>query len=159
MLSLAHPGIKRIPILLVLATLLLSVVMHGEADAAAKAQHVERRLVNKERRPKARPTVRLDRRLSRVAKQHSREMARTGTLHHNADLVGDVGNRSWNWVGENVGVIASGGGLKEKLRMLHGAFMDSTAHRRNILYRPYRKVGVGLVRSDGRIWITVVFLG
>lgn len=159
MLSLAHPGIKRIPVLLLLAALLLTGTMQGEADARTKAQRVERRLMNQERRPTARATFRLDRQLSRIARRHSLEMARTGSLHHNPDLVSDMGDRPWRRLGENVGVVGASGNLRETLRMLHGAFMDSRAHRRNILYRPYRKVGVGLVRSDGRVWVTVVFLG
>jgi uncharacterized protein YkwD len=38
--------------------------------------------------------------------------------------------------------------------------MDSPAHRRNELNRVYRSVGVGMARgTDGRIWVTVLFLG
>ncbi|HEX6262948.1 MAG TPA: CAP domain-containing protein [Actinomycetota bacterium] len=159
MLSLAHPRIKRIPILMLLATLLLSLVAHGEAEAAPKAQRVERRLMNQERRPKARATFRLDHGLSRIARRHSRRMARTGTLHHNPNLVDQVQGRRWQRLGENVGVVGPTGDLRETLRLLHGAFMNSDAHRRNILYRPFRRVGVGLVRDDGLVWVTVVFLG
>ncbi|HEX6206878.1 MAG TPA: CAP domain-containing protein [Actinomycetota bacterium] len=159
MLSLAHPRIKRIPILLLLAALLLSLMAYGEAEAATKAQRVERRLMNQERRPKARATFRLDRGLSRIARRHSRRMASMGTLHHNPNLVEQVRGRRWQRLGENVGVVGPTGNLRETLRMLHGAFMNSDPHRRNILYRPFRRVGVGLVRNDGRVWVTIVFLG
>jgi uncharacterized protein YkwD len=38
--------------------------------------------------------------------------------------------------------------------------MDSPPHRRNALNRRYKKVGVGMaVGDDGRIWVTVLFLG
>ncbi|HUG89081.1 MAG TPA: CAP domain-containing protein [Actinomycetota bacterium] len=155
----AHPGIKRIPVLLLLATFLLSGVLHGSADAATNAQRVERNLMNFERRPMERRTFKLEKRLSKIARRHSRDMAASGTLHHNSDLVQDVGNRPWKRLGENVGVAGSSGSVQETLQMLHGAFMDSDSHRRNILYGKYRKIGVGIVRGDGRMWVTIVFLG
>jgi len=159
MLSIAHPGIKRIPVLMLLATVLLSGVVHDRADAATLAQKAERNLMNLERRPMERSTFKLEKRLSKIARRHSRRMAASGTLHHNPNLAQDVGQRRWRRLGENVGVAGSSASIQETLRMLHGAFMDSTAHRRNILYRKYRKIGVGVVRSDGRMWVTIVFLG
>lgn len=159
MLSLAHPGIKRIPVLLLLATLLLSGVLHESADAATNAQRVERNLMNFERRPLERRTFKLEKRLSKIARRHSRRMASAGTLYHNPNLAQDVGNRPWKRLGENVGVAGSSGNLQETLGLLHDAFMDSDSHRRNILYSKYRKIGVGIVRSDGRMWVTIVFLG
>ena len=46
------------------------------------------------------------------------------------------------------------------MEALHDAFMDSPPHRRNELNRVYRYVGVGMaVGADGRIWVTVLFLG
>jgi uncharacterized protein YkwD len=159
MLSLAHPGIKRIPVLLLLATVFLSGVLHEPADAATRAQRVERNLMNFERRPASRPTFKLEKRLSKIARRHSRRMAAAGTLYHNPNLAQDVGNRPWKRLGENVGVAGSYGDVQETLQMLHDAFMDSDSHRRNILYRKYRKIGVGLVRQDGRVWVTIVFLG
>jgi uncharacterized protein YkwD len=35
--------------------------------------------------------------------------------------------------------------------------MRSPAHRANILNPAYRQVGVGIVRANGRLWITQVF--
>jgi uncharacterized protein YkwD len=45
------------------------------------------------------------------------------------------------------------------MKSLHLAFMDSAPHRRNILYRAYKYVGIGVVRSGGRMWVTVLFMG
>jgi uncharacterized protein YkwD len=61
--------------------------------------------------------------------------------------------RTWRILGENIGVGSS-------METLHDAFMDSPPHRRNELNRVYRYVGVGMARgADGRIWVTVLFLG
>lgn len=35
--------------------------------------------------------------------------------------------------------------------------MESPAHRDNILFDRYRHVGVGVKRSGGLMWVTVVF--
>ena len=56
----------------------------------------------------------------------------------------------WRVLGENVGF---GGDV----RSLHKAFMESPAHRDNILFDRYRHVGVGVKRSGGLMWVTVVF--
>jgi uncharacterized protein YkwD len=59
---------------------------------------------------------------------------------------------SWSVAGENVG---AGAGL----RALFDAFMHSDAHRANILEPRFRRVGIGICRSDGFIWITLIFVG
>jgi uncharacterized protein YkwD len=61
---------------------------------------------------------------------------------------------SWDWdaIGENVGVGST-------VRSVHRALMNSTSHRRIILSRAFTSVGVGVVRSGGRAWVTEIFLG
>ena len=91
--------------------------------------------------------------LVRAARRHSRQMAGTGQLVHSTDLASYVGSRDWNILGENIGYGPS-------MDVLHDAFMDSPPHRKNELNRRYKKVGVGMaVGDDGRIWVTVLFLG
>lgn len=93
-------------------------------------------------------------RLSRYAKQHSREMARAGYLFHSTadELRAALDGYEWSIGGENVGV---GGSLES----LEDAFMASKAHRQNILRRPYGNAAFGIVRADGRMWVTVIFYG
>jgi uncharacterized protein YkwD len=91
--------------------------------------------------------------LVRAARRHSRWMADTGQLVHSTDLASYAGNRDWNILGENIGYGPS-------MDVLHDAFMDSPPHRKNELNRRYKKIGVGMaVGDDGRIWVTVLFLG
>lgn len=90
--------------------------------------------------------------LSRRAEEHSREMAARGDLYHSSCLTCQFSGYSWSVGGENVGVGATA-------KSLHRAFMHSDPHRRNILYRDYRYIGVGAVRSGGRLWVTVLFYG
>jgi uncharacterized protein YkwD len=77
-------------------------------------------------------------------------MVRRNVLYHTPTDA--LKRRVTNWVelGENVGV----GGTTTSL---HGAFMDSPAHRSNILYSNFRYVGIGAKQAHGRLWVTVIF--
>lgn len=90
--------------------------------------------------------------LSLKAERHSQEMAKKGYIYHSSCLSCHFSSYSWSVGGENVGVGAS-------MKSLHLAFMDSAPHRRNILYRAYKYVGIGVVKSGGRMWVTVLFMG
>ena len=95
----------------------------------------------------------LDVSLSDKARAHSRAMARQARIFHSSNLSRTYGSgEGTRYLGENVGVGAS-------MRSLHDAFMRSTGHRANILKRQYKRVGVGVVRSGSRYYVTVAFLG
>ena len=89
-----------------------------------------------------------------VARGWAEEMARSGSLRHNPNLVNAVNlyvTSSWTRLGENVG-FASGPD------QVHNAFMGSSAHRANIL-GDYNRVGIGAARDGaGRLWVTAVFI-
>lgn len=97
-------------------------------------------------------TLRFSASLSRKAERHSQAMARKGNIYHTRCLSCVFNDYNWSVGGENVGVGSS-------MRSLHRAFMDSPPHRRNILYRGYRYFGIGAVKSGGRMWVTVLFMG
>ena len=108
-------------------------------------------LVNAERAAHGVRPLKLDKRLSRAALRHSRDMvakryfahdsrsgagfsariARTGWMH---------GRRSWN-VGEN---IAWGSGALATPRAIVKAWMRSTGHRHNIMQPRFRVIGIGI---------------
>lgn len=83
-----------------------------------------------------------------VARRHSGRMASAEDIWHNPSLGSDVSG--WQVVGENVGM---GGSVDE----LMDAFMNSPAHRSNILDSDYNQFGVGVVVNNGTIYVTVVF--
>jgi len=89
-----------------------------------------------------------------VARGWAQELARSGNLRHNPDLVAQVDayvTNQWTRLGENVGY-ASGPD------QAHSAYMNSSGHRANIL-GDYNRVGVGAARdASGRLWTTVVFI-
>lgn len=134
------------------AVVLATLIPAGSATAACprptRKEKKFARLINDARVTQG--DLRLDRQLTKAAKVHTREMIKANTLYHTPSNT--LRRRVTNWVtlGENVGV---GGGVLS----LHQAFMNSPAHRDNILYSSYRYVGVGAIKKDGRLWVTVIF--
>jgi uncharacterized protein YkwD len=79
-------------------------------------------------------------------------MAEEGELFHSEDLRGVLDGVEWSLGGENVGVGSS-------LSDLQAAFMASKPHRRNILQKGFDHVALGVVKSGGNFWVTVIFYG
>ena len=92
----------------------------------------------------------LDPELSRAARKHTKEMVERNELYHTPSDA--LRNRVTNWIvlGENVGV---GGSVAS----LHEAFMNSPAHRDNVLHAAYRHVGIGVKKVGDRMWVTIIF--
>jgi uncharacterized protein YkwD len=104
---------------------------------------------NAARRANGLPAYALASDLAAVARRHSQEMAAKQSLYHNPNLGSDVSG--WQVVGENVGT----GGTVDSIQT---AFMNSPAHRANILAHDYTQIGIGTVTdANGRIWVTEVF--
>ena len=108
------------------------------------------RAMNEERVAREMGRMRLDPELSRAARVHTREMIDADLLHHTSST--SLRRRVTNWtvLGENVGVGGTVGSL-------HAAFMASPAHKDNILYSPFKYVGIGTATGLGRLWVTVIF--
>ena len=85
--------------------------------------------------------------LMRAARSHSRSMAGSRVLFHTSSFSSIC---CWEAIGENVG-----DGLT--VRGVHREFMHSPPHRANVLARRMREVGVGVVSSGGRLWVTEIF--
>lgn len=109
-------------------------------------------MINRARENHDRRPLRLSQSLSRKAHRHSARMAEEGRIFHHSCLSCLLSAWDWDAIGENVGVGST-------VRSVHRALMDSRPHRRNILSRAFIRVGVGVVRSGGRVWVTEIFLG
>jgi uncharacterized protein YkwD len=132
----------------------------GAANASA-SQVSKRTLVratlcvlNVERaRHKLRP-LRLNHKLSAAARRHSRAMARQRFFSHDspsgASFVDRIrrtgylsGATSWR-LGEN---IAYGSGSRSSARSIGIAWMNSPAHRANILSSSFKAIGIGIAKG------------
>lgn len=109
-------------------------------------------LLNAERGAAGLDAMTLDAHLSDLASRWSSAMAERSVLAHNPSLRTLISEAvpGWQGLAENVGV-GSGAAV------VHGAFMDSSGHRRNIL-GDYNRVGIGVHEAAGRTWVTVDFL-
>jgi hypothetical protein len=92
----------------------------------------------------------IDPELSRVAREQTKTMVNKNLLHHTPESALRRRVLNWSSLGENVGVGAT-------VDSLHQAFMDSPAHRANILHSPFRHSGIGVTVAGGRMWVTVLF--
>jgi uncharacterized protein YkwD len=124
------------------------------ASAVTDAERAMVRLVNRTRRNHGLSALRISGKLSGAAHRHSGRMARRGRLYEHsclACLLNGYGV-SWRIAGENVGYGST-------LRWIHRAMMRSTVHRSNILRSGYRRIGIGVVKRNGRYWVTEIFYG
>jgi uncharacterized protein YkwD len=141
-------------VLLLCSCLWLTGTATDRARAVEPAKHRSEllQLTNEARDHKDRAALVLDAKLSRYAVKHSREMAEAGGLFHTEDLADKLGQRDWSMGGENVGYGSS-------LTDVQAAFMGSKFHRRNILQTGFDHTAIGVVESDGNLWVTVIFYG
>jgi uncharacterized protein YkwD len=79
-------------------------------------------------------------------------MAAAGDLFHTQDLHQAVRSYDPSCWGENVGMARY---IKTVLRL----WMHSSGHKANILRRAFRRVGIGVAKSNGTVWVTVIFYG
>jgi uncharacterized protein YkwD len=142
----------RITLALTSLALALAAVLTGALTAApASATTAEDSLtarLNGARSEQGLPSLATRSDLVAVARAQATRMADSGTLYHNPNLTTDVTN--WRWVGENVG-------YGPDVQTVHVAFMNSDAHRANILDTDYTEVGIGVVERGDRVWVAEVF--
>ena len=140
----------------VLAALLVVTLVPSSANAQERFGRRRQMLslTNDDRRQHDRRALDFAGAMSAYAKDHSRAMARKGHLFHSTEgqLRTLLDGRNWSIAGENVGVGST-------LESLQDAFMDSEMHRQNVLRPEFFRAAVGVVRDDGRLWVTVIFYG
>jgi uncharacterized protein YkwD len=132
-------------VLLVLALVLpLGAGPAGAVTTAEKAVHA---LINQARADAGVRLLPLSDRLSRIAHRHSKQMADSGVLFHSC-LTCSIG--SFRRLAENVG-------YGPDRVTVHNQLMASPPHRENLLHPKFRRVGVGVVRRGGLVWVTQIF--
>ncbi|MBD0373030.1 MAG: CAP domain-containing protein [Pyrinomonadaceae bacterium] len=143
-----------------------SVSNSANSNAFAGASSLERRafeLVNAERRARGESQLAWDAQLSQLAREHSQDMARTGSLDHRgadgrdmAERARSFGIRGWRVLGEN---IAFNQGFDDPSAFAVQRWMGSSKHRANILNGQFTRTGIGVARAaDGSIYFTQVFM-
>jgi uncharacterized protein YkwD len=143
---------RRLPfIALVIAVLVTGTATESGAEDLHRRDQMLR-LLNRVRRQHGLPVFRINRELSTYAFRHSKRMVRANDVYHTQDLyrrVRSYGPRTW---GENVG-------MARYLKTVRRLWLHSADHRSNMLKRAFRRVGVGVVKARGSVWVTVIFYG
>jgi hypothetical protein len=107
-------------------------------------------LTNQLRRSKGLTPLATNGELTSIARRWSAKMAAAGGIFHNMNLPNDV-TLYWQKLGENVGV----GSTVEDIQT---AFINSPHHYVNLVDPLFNYVGIGVVDSGGRIFVTVDFM-
>jgi hypothetical protein len=142
---------KRNWLPLLLAATLATLGMGLSAGASTSAENEFFSLLNAERAANGLAPMRMEGKLQSHARNHTQDMIDADKIFHSSSAeLGAAGGTGWAKMGENVGR----GGTPSSL---HKAFMDSSGHRANIL-GDYNYVGIGTGSSDGRLYVTVVFM-
>ena len=143
---------RRLPLLVaVVAALLAGMSSTAHADDLARRNKMLH-LLNHTRSSHGLPVFRLNVTVSHRAWLHSKAMASQNYLFHTGNLYDAVRVYQPSTWGENVGMA----GLLTRVRTL---WMHSAGHRHNILNGRYRRVGIGVVKARGVVWVTAIFYG
>jgi len=133
------------------AILILAVFLTG---AAAQGDPATLAAVNAARAENGRPALVYDARLEAAARAHGQDMARNGFFSHTGSDGSDIGDRlrragyAFCFGAEN---LAAG---QRDLTEVMQSWMTSRGHRKNILHRKAR--AVGLARVTGDRWVMVL---
>src|SRR4051812_40289380 len=113
-------------------------------------------MLNAERRQMGLGAFQLDARLSAAARTHSGRMAAHGTISHHfpeePELVARLAETGvrFSAAAENVAMTGS-------VEQAHRGLMNSPGHFKNIANPVYNRVGLGIVRERGRVYVTQNF--
>ena len=155
---------RRLFLLFVLVVGLLALPFPAGAGPRTDAAFV--RATNADRRANGLTSLSTSGTLAKLARSHSAAMGRKAAARYGSRCDSralwhnDISKSSdhWVWLGQNVGCGSLGSdGLTASVRRIQNAFMASSGHRRNILYRKANLFGVGTWVNDGIIWVTVNF--
>lgn len=119
-------------------------------------------LANAERASLNLPGLKENDQLKAAAQQKAEDMAKRGYFSHQSP----EGETPWTWLSENgYGYLAAGENLAinfDDSRLLNKAWMNSPAHRANIVRADFQEIGVGIARGryeGGSAVFVVQFFG
>ena len=142
---------KSAILILSAALLAQTAPLSGTAAAAGVREQTLYQWVNQARAGAGVNQLSLSERISEIANRHSRRMANSRTLYHSC-LSCAFRGRHYNMLSENVSVA-------ESLSRAHELMMESDGHRANILRSGFKRIGIGVVRRGGQVWVTEIFYG
>jgi len=123
-----------------------------------QAEHLLLQMINRSRAEAALPPLKLDERLSDVARAHSEDMRRNNFFAHISPTRGDLASRVAR-AGIKARRFTENIAINPELVAAHRSLMDSPGHRKNLLDPNIGSVGIGIVMGEPRtLLITENFL-
>jgi uncharacterized protein YkwD len=112
--------------------------------------------VNAERASRGLPPYRQNRRLEEAAEQHTRRMIAASDLSH--QLPGEPAMRSRiASTGLRFDAVAENVAYSTRVEEIHDDLMGSPGHRQNLLSRQYDSIGIAILQSGDRYYVTQDF--
>jgi uncharacterized protein YkwD len=136
------------------------------AKPVAAAASVEREafdLINKLRTDAGLEALMWNEQLSNLARVHSQDMAEQKFFSHRGsdgsmvdDRADKLGVANWSAIGENIAFLR---GYDEAARSAVERWMESPAHKKNLLDKRWKETGMGVaILPDGTYYFTQVFI-
>lgn len=135
---------------MVLLALLGAIAMVGVSCTKNAAAYESADRINTERSGRGLRQLSLDATLVNKAQAWAERMAATRNVSHS--VLTDNAGKDWRVLGENVGWARS-------VAEMHALFMNSAAHRANIVNGRFSRVGTGVAVVDGQYYVVQVFAG
>ena len=156
-MTLVRPVLTRSLIVALVTALVLPLLPATPAEAAdsrtvAQIRNRIEYLLNRERARRGLGRLRPHDRTQYWARDHSREMGRRRSIYHDSRLGSEVPSRARAY-GENVARTTASDAAGAAMRM----FMASSGHRDNILYRSWRRMGIGVAKRGRYTYVTQRF--
>ena len=110
-------------------------------------------LINRQRVRHGLRKVRVNAKTQYWARRHAENMGKRGSIYHDPRLAYELPYGCYAWA-ENVASTSSNKAARASMTM----FMQSSAHRSNILASRMTHMGIGIAKARGRVWIVQRFI-
>jgi uncharacterized protein YkwD len=162
-MKLQHMLKRRVALVAVAAAIALGASACGFANISATppsdaVQNGVLQAMNSDRQANGVPALQWSPKLANTAGSWAANEARVNNMYHQdlSSLLYSADYSGWYTLGENLLV----GPGNMSVAQMESAWMNSPAHRTNILNRSFNAAGVGFVQGgDGRLWVVVDFGG
>lgn len=133
------------------------------ARAAAIAERQAFDSLNAERKARGVPAFEWNDKIASVARYHSLNMAKGKFFSHQdqegllvSDRADRMGLADWTAIGENIAFVK---GFRTPVELAVGTWMQSAAHRENVLAARWKESAIGVaIAEDGSYYFTQVFI-
>lgn len=145
----------------------MKVTTHSRTSVETNYAWAVRTLINSQRKAHQLAPLAMNWNLRVSARRHNMTMSRYNTMSHQLPSEKDFSRRmtvagyKWSWAGENIAwnSAISKSGVLVLQKLMYNERPPNDGHRRNILNRNFREVGVDVYidRPHNKIWLTTDF--